>query len=156
MPCSAFFGGRAMAQRTLPGMRSVEVKANMVDGFYTGTARDCGYSFGVCITPYSKAITPMNGLSAENISRPTSPTARKVESRWLNLRAKPDIIYTFTATTHSSFTYMAVSRHLPDMRRSTGVRRCCLTEQRSTTRTHSSMVEQSKFRQISASQIELH
>ncbi len=28
-------------------MRSVEVKANMVDGFYTGSARDCGYSFGV-------------------------------------------------------------------------------------------------------------
>ena len=41
------FGGRAMAQRTLPGMRSVEVKANMVDGFYTGSARDCGCSFGV-------------------------------------------------------------------------------------------------------------
>ena len=43
----ALFTGQAMAQRTLPGMRSVEVKANMVDGFYTGTARDCGYSFGV-------------------------------------------------------------------------------------------------------------
>ncbi len=43
----SLFGGRAMAQRTLPGMRSVEVKANMVDGFYTGSARDCGYSFGV-------------------------------------------------------------------------------------------------------------
>ena len=43
----ALFTGQAMAQRTLPGMRSVEVKANMVDGFYTGSARDCGYSFGV-------------------------------------------------------------------------------------------------------------
>lgn len=43
----ALFTGQAMAQRTLPGMRSVEVKANMVDGFYTGRARDCGYSFGV-------------------------------------------------------------------------------------------------------------
>lgn len=43
----SLFGGRAMAQRTLPGMKSVEVKANMVDGFYTGSARDCGYSFGV-------------------------------------------------------------------------------------------------------------
>ncbi len=43
----ALFSGQAMAQRTLPGMRSVEVKANMVDGFYTGSARDCGYSFGV-------------------------------------------------------------------------------------------------------------
>lgn len=43
----SLFGGWPMAQRTLPGMRSVEVKANMVDGFYTGSARDCGYSFGI-------------------------------------------------------------------------------------------------------------
>ena len=43
----SLFGGKAMAQRTLPGMKSVEVKANMVDGFYTGSARNCGYSFGV-------------------------------------------------------------------------------------------------------------
>lgn len=43
----ALFSGQAMAQRTLPGMKSVEVKASMVDGFYTGSSRDCGYSFGV-------------------------------------------------------------------------------------------------------------
>lgn len=30
------FGGRAMAQRCLPGMSAVEIKANMADGFYTG------------------------------------------------------------------------------------------------------------------------
>ena len=36
-----------MAQRCLPGMSAVEVKADMVDGFYTGNSRDCGYSFGV-------------------------------------------------------------------------------------------------------------
>ena len=43
----SLFGGKAMAQRTLPGMKSVEVKASMVDGFYTGSSRNCGYSFGV-------------------------------------------------------------------------------------------------------------
>ena len=43
----SLFGGRAMAQRTLPGMKSVEVKASMVDGFYTGSSRNSGYSFGV-------------------------------------------------------------------------------------------------------------
>ena len=43
----ALFSGQAMAQRTLPGMKSVEVKASMVDGFYTGNSRNCGYSFGV-------------------------------------------------------------------------------------------------------------
>lgn len=41
------FGGRAMAQRCLPGMSAVEIKANMADGFYTGKSSDCGYDFGV-------------------------------------------------------------------------------------------------------------
>ena len=39
--------GPAMAQRCLPGMSAVEVRADMVDGFYTGNSRNCGYSFGV-------------------------------------------------------------------------------------------------------------
>lgn len=43
----ALFSGQAMAQRTLPCMKTVEVKASMVDGFYTGNSRNCGYSFGV-------------------------------------------------------------------------------------------------------------
>lgn len=41
------FGGRAMAQRCLPGMSAVEVRADMVNGFYTGNSRDCGYNIGV-------------------------------------------------------------------------------------------------------------
>lgn len=43
----ALSGGSAMAQRCLPGMSAVEVKADMVDGFYTGNSRNCGYAFGV-------------------------------------------------------------------------------------------------------------
>ena len=43
----ALFTGQAMAQRCLPGMSAVEIKADMADGFYTGKSRDCGYSFGV-------------------------------------------------------------------------------------------------------------
>lgn len=43
----SLFGGRAMAQRCLPGMSAVEIKANMADGFYTGNSRNCGYDFGV-------------------------------------------------------------------------------------------------------------
>ena len=41
----SLFGGRAMAQRCLPGMSTVEIKADMADGFYTGNSRNCGYSF---------------------------------------------------------------------------------------------------------------
>lgn len=40
-------GGKAFAQRCLPGMSAVEIKANMADGFYTGKSRDCGYDLGV-------------------------------------------------------------------------------------------------------------
>ncbi len=43
----SLFGGRAMAQRNLPGMSAVEIKADMADGFYRGKSRDCGYSLGV-------------------------------------------------------------------------------------------------------------
>ena len=43
----ALFTGQAMAQRCLPGMSAVEIKADMADGFYIGNSRDCGYSFGV-------------------------------------------------------------------------------------------------------------
>ena len=43
----SLLGGKAFAQRLLPGMSAVEVRADMADGFYTGKSRDCGYSFGV-------------------------------------------------------------------------------------------------------------
>ena len=47
------FGGRAMAQRCLPGMSAVEIKANMADGFYTGKSRDCGYDLGVIYSVFT-------------------------------------------------------------------------------------------------------
>lgn len=40
-------GGKAFAQRNLPGMSAVEVRADMVNGFYTGNSRNCGYNLGV-------------------------------------------------------------------------------------------------------------
>lgn len=43
----SLYGGKAMAQRCLPGMSAVEVRADMVNGFYTGDSRNCGYDFGV-------------------------------------------------------------------------------------------------------------
>lgn len=46
-------GGKAFAQRCLPGMSAVEINANMADGFYTGNSRDCGYSFGVFYSVYN-------------------------------------------------------------------------------------------------------
>lgn len=40
-------GGKAFAQRNLSGMSAIEVRADMVNGFYTGNSRNCGYDFGV-------------------------------------------------------------------------------------------------------------
>ena len=43
----SLFGGKAFAQRCLPGMSAIEVRADMVNGFFTGKSRDCGYNVGV-------------------------------------------------------------------------------------------------------------
>ena len=43
----SLLGGKAFAQRCLPGMSAVEVRADLVNGFYTGNSRNCGYNIGV-------------------------------------------------------------------------------------------------------------
>ena len=43
----SLFAGEAFAQRNLPGMSAVEVRADMVNGFYPGNSRNCGYNLGV-------------------------------------------------------------------------------------------------------------
>lgn len=40
-------GGKVFAQRCLPGMSAIEVRADMVNGFYIGNSRDCGYNIGI-------------------------------------------------------------------------------------------------------------
>ncbi len=51
------FGGRAMAQRNLPGMSAVEIKGDMVNGFYTCKSRNSGYDLGV----YYSVVKGNNG-----------------------------------------------------------------------------------------------
>lgn len=51
----ALFAGQAHAQRCLPGMRGIELKAGMSDGFYSGTNRNkAGYNFGAALSTYTK------------------------------------------------------------------------------------------------------
>ena len=45
--------GRAHAQRCLPKMQGIEVRANMADGFNPG-GNDGGYSFGAALSTYTK------------------------------------------------------------------------------------------------------
>ena len=49
----ALFTGRANAQRCLPGMQGIEVKAAMTDGFRMG-GNDGGHSFGALLSTYTK------------------------------------------------------------------------------------------------------
>lgn len=45
----------AHAQRALPGMRGLEIRAGMVDGFYTSSTRnDTGFYFGAAMSSYTK------------------------------------------------------------------------------------------------------
>ena len=47
--------GQADAQRCLPKMRGVELKAGMADGFYSHSNRDdAGYCFGAALATYTK------------------------------------------------------------------------------------------------------
>ncbi len=49
----ALFTGQAHAQRCLPKMQGIEVRANMADGFNPG-GNDGGYSFGAALSTYTK------------------------------------------------------------------------------------------------------
>ena len=49
----ALFTGQAHAQRCLPKMQGIEVRANMTDGFKLG-GNDGGYSFGAALSTYTK------------------------------------------------------------------------------------------------------
>ena len=44
----------AHAQRALPGMRGIELRGGMADGFCTSASRDAGYYFGVAMHRYAK------------------------------------------------------------------------------------------------------
>lgn len=49
----ALFTGQAHAQRCLPKMQGIEVRANMADGFNPG-GNDGGYSLGTALSTYTK------------------------------------------------------------------------------------------------------
>ena len=49
----ALFTGQAHAQRCLPKMQGIEVRANLADGFNPG-GNDGGYSFGASLSTYTK------------------------------------------------------------------------------------------------------
>ena len=49
----ALFAGQAHAQRCLPNMQGIELRANMADGFNPG-GNSGGYSFGAALSTYTK------------------------------------------------------------------------------------------------------
>ena len=125
-------------------MRSVEVKANMVDGFYTGSARDCGYSFGVYYSVFKGNNAQAVDFGGEYLQsyKPYGEKGRIPIAEFIGEAGYNLHLY----SNYSQFfhLYGGISA-LAGYGRSTGERRCCQTEQRSTTRTHSSMVERSIF-----------
>ena len=51
----ALSAGQANAQRCLPKMKGIELKANMADGFYSSDRdNSAGYSFGAVLSSYTK------------------------------------------------------------------------------------------------------
>ena len=53
----------AHAQRTLPGMRGLEVRAGMADGWYSASGRSTtGYYFGAAMSRYASCIHPLREI----------------------------------------------------------------------------------------------
>ena len=49
------FTGKAHAQRALPGMRGLEIRGGMVDGFHSsGKGNETGYYFGMAMSTYAR------------------------------------------------------------------------------------------------------
>lgn len=47
--------GQAKAQRCLPGMKGIQLTADMVDGFYSkSNHNDAGFAFGLAVSTYAK------------------------------------------------------------------------------------------------------
>ncbi len=134
-------------------MKSVEVKANMVDGFYTGSARDCGYSFGVYYSVFKGNNAHEWTFGGEYLQtyKPYGENGRIPVAEFIGEAGYNLHLY----SNYSQFfhLYGGISA-LAGYETVNRERRCCLTEQRSTTRTLSSMVELLTFRPTSTSRIE--
>ena len=61
----ALFTGQAHAQRCLPKMQGIELRANLVDGMRL-SGNNGGYSFGAALSPTRRTVT--SGCSVANTS----------------------------------------------------------------------------------------
>ena len=106
----SLFAGEAFAQRNLPGMSAVEVRADMVNGFYTGNSRNCGYNLGVfySVIKGNNANTWSFGGEYLQTYKPYGEKGR--------------IPVALSATIRRHSIFMAVCRHSQATRRSTGAR----------------------------------
>ncbi len=108
----------------------------------------------VSIILFSRVTMLTNGLSVVSIFKPISLTARTVESLWLNFIGEAGYnLHLYSNYSQFFHLYGGISA-LAGYETVNRERRCCLTEQRSTTRTLSSMVELLTFRPTSTSRIE--
>ena len=80
----------------------------MVDGFYTGNSRDCGYSFGVYYSVF-KGNANTWSFGGEYLKL-TNLTVRKVVFLLLNSRERLATISTLSATIPRLYTSTAVCR----------------------------------------------
>ena len=67
----ALFTGQAHAQRCLPKMQGIEVRADMADGFNLG-GKDGGYSFGAALSTYCLLYTSPSPRDMRRSRMPSS------------------------------------------------------------------------------------
>lgn len=107
--------GRADAQRYLPKMQGIELKAGMTDGFYSHASRaETGYYFGVALSTYTKGGNRWV-FGGEYLQRYS--LIRSIVYRRRNSRQRVGFITTSSPMRERSSLSISAVLHLLDMKR---------------------------------------
>ena len=107
----ALFTGQAHAQRCLPKMQGIEVRADMADGFNPG-GKDGGYSFGAALSTYTKKGNKWV-FGGEYLLK--NNPYRTPRYPWRSSRRMADITSRYCRTPEKSCSSMLGLRLSPDM-----------------------------------------
>ena len=109
----ALFTGQAHAQRCLPKMQGIEVRADMADGFNLG-GKDGGYSFGAALSTYTKKGNKWV-FGGEYLLK--NNPYKDTKYPWRSSRRRAAITSRYCRTPERLFSSMLGLRLSPDMRR---------------------------------------
>lgn len=107
--------GQADAQRCLPKMRGIELKAGMADGFYSHASRaETGYYFGAALATYTKGGNKWV-FGGEYLQRYNPYKESRIPTA--QFTAEGGFYYNFLSDARRFSSSISAVRRLPDMKR---------------------------------------